>query len=260
VLRLMVRVVTIWDDKILLRKMVVAVLAIVICTAAGWALGSAVLSVGVGVGLAVLLYRVPEDSFERRKSAGDGRSVDSDHEDVDYLRILRARVDGDVETLIAALGDEIDASLAADFLGKLGAVSAIPALVPLLEATDPHQRASAVVALGTLNASIACERIMEIAEQDEVPWVRGWAIGALDNLSCDSEHLLLRALNDADIRVRRTAVVGLMNAGQPDAIPALRAARKAEHWFSRGIYRKAIRRLNRRSRRASSTNRSGRDE
>jgi HEAT repeat protein len=82
----------------------------------------------------------------------------------------------------------------------------------------------------------------------------------LRRVSCDSEHLLLRALNDADIRVRRTTVVGLMNAGQADAIPALRAARKAEHWFSRGIYRKAIRRLNRRSRRASSTNRSGRDE
>jgi HEAT repeat protein len=250
-LRLMVRAATFWDDSILLREVVAATVVMVICTAAGWALGSAVL--GAAVGLVVLLYGVVENLVERRRSAGDESSVDSDDEAVDYLKVLRARRDCDVETLIAALEDETDASLAADYLGEIGAVSAIPALVPLLEATDPHQRASAVVALGALKASTAGPRIMEIAEQDEVPWVRACAIGALEDLSCDSARLLLRALNDADIRVRRTAVVVLMNAGQPDAISALRAARKAEHRFSRRIYSKAIRRLERRSRHASST-------
>jgi HEAT repeat protein len=204
--------------------------------------------VGAGVGLALSLCFVAGGLAERRKVDIDGHpSVD-----VDHLRILRARRDGDVDTLIAALEDEIDASLAATFLGKIGAVSAIPTLAPLLEAANPHHRASAVGALAMLDDASACPRIMEIAERDEVPWVRACATAAVGELSCDGGQVLQRALGDPDVRVRRTAVVVLMNTGQSDAIPALRVARKAEHWFSRGIYRKAICRLKRRSGRSRS--------
>jgi HEAT repeat protein len=165
-------------------------------------------------------------------------------------KVRRARRDGDIETLVAALQDKTEASMAADFLGDIGAVSAIPALVPLLESTDSHQRAAAALSLGKLKASDACPRIMEIAEQDEVPWVRCCATLALGDLPCDSGELLLRVLGDADIRVRRAAATVLMASGQVDAISALNAARKLEHWFSRGIYRKATRRIERRSRRS----------
>jgi HEAT repeat protein len=165
-----------------------------------------------------------------------------------HRKLRRARREGDVETLIALLDDEIEGSLAATYLGDLGAVAAIPALAALMEATDPHKRASAVLALGKLDASDACPRIAKIAEQDEVPWVRACATQALGALPCDSGGLFIRALADSDIRVRRVAVVALMDTGRPAAIPELRAARKREHWYSRGIYRKAIRRLKRQSR------------
>lgn len=247
---LLVRCATIWDRSFLLRALVTSIVMVVISTVAGWALGSSVLGAGVGLGLA--LWGVKAGLAERRQTAVDEGALSTGSADVDDLRIPRARLDGDVETLIAALDDEIDASLAASFLGKIGAVSAIPALLPLLEAANPQHRASAARALATLNASTACPRIVEIAEQDDVPWVRACATEAVGDLSCDSGQLLFRALEDPDIRVRRTAVIVLMNAGQVEAISALRAARKAEHWFSRGIYHKAIRRLKRRSRRSRS--------
>jgi HEAT repeat protein len=166
-------------------------------------------------------------------------------------KVIEARRSGDVETLVAALQDETEASIAADSLGDLGAISAIPAILPLLDATNPNQRASAVIALGKLDASVACERVMEIAQDDEVAWVRAWAIEALARMSCDSESLLVHALQDPDIRVRRVTAEALMKAGKTDAIPALQAARKREYWFSRGTYRKAIRRIKRRARRTT---------
>jgi HEAT repeat protein len=242
----MVRVVTLWDDTLLLRQLVTASLVTAICAAAGWVLGSAVL--GAGVGLALWGYGVAQDWVERRTSVDDESPSASESTDVDYLRILRARVDGDVETLIAALEDEIDASLAASFLGKLGAVSAIPALVSLLEATDPQQRTSAVVALGTLNALTACPRIMKLAEQDEVPEVRSCATQAVGRLTCGSEQFFVRALDDDDRWVRAAAAEALVHAGGPDAIPALQAAGQRVNWFFRGIYRKAIRRIRGRAR------------
>lgn len=243
----MVRFAAVWDESFWLRALVSAVVVAIICTAVGWALGSPVLGAGVGLGLSLCV--ITGDVAERRKI---DIASSSGSADVDHLRILRARLNGDVETLIAALEDEIDASLAARFLGKIGAVSAIPALAPLLEATDPHHRASAVGALATLNDSTACPRIMETAEQDDVSWVRACAVEAVGELSCDSGQLPLRALGDPDIGVRRAAVVVLMDAGRSDAIPALQVARKAERWLARGIYRKAIRRLKRRARRSRS--------
>jgi HEAT repeat protein len=87
---------------------------------------------------------------------------------------------------------------------------------------------------------------MDIAETDEVPWVRAWATQAVGRLACDGEQLLVRALKDSDIRVRRVAVEALTNIGRPGVIPDLRIARKREHWFSRRIYSKAIRRIKRR--------------
>lgn len=164
-----------------------------------------------------------------------------------FWKVRRARRERDVETLVAALQDETEASLAADYLGQIGATSAIPALIPLLEASDPHQRASAALALGKLNASAACPRIREIAEQDETPWVRSCAISALGSLSCDTADLLVRALEDADLRVRGAAVTVLGESGQPDAIPALLAARRRDHWFAYRSYNKAIRQIKRRA-------------
>ena len=162
-------------------------------------------------------------------------------------KVRRARREGDVETLVAALQDETEASMAADFLGEMGASSAIPALIPLMEAANPYQRASAVLSLEKLNAVNTCPWIMQIAEQDDVPWVRACATQALSGLPCDAQELLVRALDDSDIRVRRVAVEALMKAGKSNAVSALVAARKREHWFSRRIYSKAIRRLKRRS-------------
>lgn len=103
-------------------------------------------------GVALYTYGVAQDWIERRKSA-DGSSPAFESTDVDYLKIPRARIERDVETLIAALGDEIEASLAAISLGKLGAVSAIPALVPLLEARDPQAAGNCWFVLSTIPIS-----------------------------------------------------------------------------------------------------------
>jgi hypothetical protein len=162
-LRLMVRAATVWDDTMWLRRLTAAVVVTVVCTVAGWVLGSAVL--GAGFGLAVLLYSAAEHWVERRRSTGDEVIVDADGDDVDCLGVVRARLEGDEATLIAALDDEIEASQAAVYLGEIGAVSAIPALVPLLEVPDPRRRASAVGALATLSALNAYPKIMKIAER-----------------------------------------------------------------------------------------------
>jgi len=163
-----------------------------------------------------------------------------------YVRVQQAKRDGDVETLVEALQDDVEGHLAARYLGDLRAVAAIPALMPLLNSGDPHQRASSARALGLMDASISCSRLSEVARTDAVPWVRACATEAVGRLSDHGRvDLLVEALDDKDIRVRRVAVVGLMNAGRPESIPALREARKREHVYSRRIYSKAIRRLNR---------------
>jgi HEAT repeat protein len=175
------------------------------------------------------------------------RSPDMPDEELAW-RVIEARRNGDVDTLIEALQDETQASIATDILGDLGVVSAISAIVPLLDATNPQQRAAAVRALAKLEASIACPRIMEIATTDEVPWVRAWATQAVGRLPCESEQLLVRALEDSDIRVRRVAVEELTVTGTQNVIPALESARKREHWFARRLYLKAVRRIRRRAR------------
>jgi HEAT repeat protein len=164
-----------------------------------------------------------------------------------FWRLRRARSEGDVETLQAALNDEIEAHLAAQYLAEIGAVSAVPALIPLLAAADPHQRAAGALALGDLNGLVACQRIMEIAQQDEVAWVRSCAIEAAGRLSCDGGPLFIRALGDADFRVRGAAAEVLIDVGRLDALPALRIASKRVPWLSRGVYRKAIRQIKRRA-------------
>jgi HEAT repeat protein len=165
-----------------------------------------------------------------------------------FRRVRRARKEGDAETLMAALDDEIEAKLAAKYLADIGATVAIPALTALLEAADPHLRAAAALSLGRLGAETACPRLMTMAEQDGVPWVRSCATTALGDLPCDSGDLFVRALDDSDIRVRRVAVIALMETGTPEAIPVLRVARRRERWRSRLIYGKAIRRLKRSAR------------
>jgi HEAT repeat protein len=171
------------------------------------------------------------------------------HDDLELSRrVRRARKERDADTLIAALDDEIEATVAARYLGEIGAIAAIPALTALLDAANPQHRAQAALALGTLKGEAACARIMRMAEQDDVPWVRACATEAVGHLRCDGGELLLRALDDSDIRVRRIAVVALMESGHADAIPVLRAARRREHWYSRMLYGKAIRRLKRAAR------------
>jgi HEAT repeat protein len=178
----------------------------------------------------------------------------ADHPDPQplYVRVQVAWRERDVDTLVSALGDEVEASLAVSYLGRMGAVSAVPAILPLLSADDPHQRAGAATALGQLDASVACPRLAELARSDEVPWVRSCATEAVGRLSCgDAGTLLLDALADPDIRVRRIAVVSLMDKGHHEAIPQLRTARRREHWYSKRIYSKAIRRLKRHAGRAT---------
>src|SRR5437868_2834684 len=96
-----------------------------------------------------------------------------------FQKVRAARRAGDTAFLIEALDSPIEASLAAGYLGELGAVEAIPSLLPLLASPNPHDRASAATALGQLGAAAASPLLGELAERDPVPWVRSWALGAL---------------------------------------------------------------------------------
>jgi HEAT repeat protein len=81
-----------------------------------------------------------------------------------------------------------------------------------------------------------------------VAWVRACAIQAVDQLSCsDGSAVFIDALSDRDVRVRRVAVTVLQRTGGAEVLAPLESARKADHWYLRRIYTKAIRKIRRRT-------------
>ena len=138
--------------------------------------------------------------------------------------------------------------MAAQFLGRIGATSAVPALMPLLDSDDPDRRAAAAMALGQLDAHDAADDLERLALGDPVGWVRSNAVEALRRLSAyDAGPVALQGLRDAHWGVRRVSAMTLTDSRQVGAIDALREAKQMEPWYARGIYRKAIRRLSRAS-------------
>jgi HEAT repeat protein len=162
-------------------------------------------------------------------------------------RILEARDRGDESYLIAALVDPDWRGLAAKSLGELRTAKAVDPLLRLLAASDPHVRASAATALGKIGSTDALPRLRELALNDEEPFVRSWAIGALGELRDPADvELVLPMLLDRSLRVRASAALALGRLGDPRAVEPLKAGRPrllrapAEWWLNHGIYDDAL--------------------
>jgi hypothetical protein len=158
-------------------------------------------------------------------------------------------VEGDIDYLVTALKDPEHRFRAARYLGDFAddpevRSRALPPLLRLLDAADPHVRTQASVTLGRLGALEVAPRLRELALDDPVPWVRSWAIGALRELGDEgARSVVIRSLADDDWRVRRSAIHALGALGGPESIEALKKAQRSDRWFRRRYYRRALRRL-----------------
>jgi HEAT repeat protein len=151
--------------------------------------------------------------------------------------VRNARKARDIPTLLTALRDPLLTALAARYLGEIGASEAAHQLIGLLDSDDPHIRANAATALGLLKEERAGDELLRIAQGDPVPWVRSWALGAHTSIAGSSGvSALLSALNDADWRVRRSALNGLATVADGRVLQRIALARKRDRLLKRPAY------------------------
>lgn len=168
--------------------------------------------------------------------------------------IWEARTRGDVSYLIdATRRDDEFQDVAAMFLGRLGDNAAIQPLLDLLVVSDPQVKTAAIRSLGQLRAREASPALFSLASDDPVFYVRAWAMQALAEIGePEVVPLALKALDDEDARIRRSAAIVLGRVGDESALGHLERARKRDKLFARGLYRDAenqIRRAKRLERR-----------
>ena len=107
--------------------------------------------------------------------------------------------------------------LAAEMLGKMGSLLAIPDLVERLSDADAAVRAAAIAALADLDArGIISQIVLELEDVDDLP--REQALAALLKLEVASSPELIRTLerllNDPSIRISAKAAVALIYIGE----------------------------------------------
>jgi hypothetical protein len=180
---------------------------------------------------------------------GSRRPADFDER---LRQLFEARRRGDTQYLIEALRRDRDVStLPAKWLAEDGITDAIPALVEMLDAADPHARWAAVAALDKLGPpEEARARLVEMARRDDDRYVRGRASAALGRYGGDDlTPLLLSVLADPDWHVSQGAALGLGRRGDLVALGAIRTRlrelrRSPLQWYlHRPAYREAIRDL-----------------
>jgi HEAT repeat protein len=155
--------------------------------------------------------------------------------------------EGDAGYLMRALTDPVTRSWAARYLGKLLAVEAIPPSSACCTRPTPHTRMAGADALGMLEAAEAAAPLAELAEEDPDEAVRSRAVTALGRIGDErTVPLLIRLLASPSRWVRMNAAEALGRFADESAVPAVRAAGRRESFFSRGVYRAAIRRMRRR--------------
>jgi HEAT repeat protein len=163
--------------------------------------------------------------------------------------LYSARQEGNVALLLEALRDPEHRFIAADHLGELGAREAIQPLINLLRAGDIGTRSSAAAALGRLEAHEAIPALIDQAryESDIVP--RSHAISSLGILGGNAARdVLVELLDDESILVRQSAARALGVLGDPETVEALQRAKRRERLYSRGIHRRAVKRIESQSR------------
>jgi HEAT repeat protein len=168
-----------------------------------------------------------------------------------FRLVLVARANGDSAYLIEALRDADVAarSFAARSLGKLGATESIPALRRLLNAANPRVRSAGAQALGRLRASEAVPDLISMAQNDPDLAPQTHAIWALAQIGDKrAQSVLVALLKSQSWLVRSGAAWALGLFADSTVLAALRKARKQDAWFGRWEYRKAMRRIRRRTR------------
>jgi HEAT repeat protein len=167
-------------------------------------------------------------------------------------RIQMARVANsrrDKSYLIEALADPDVRSWAARFLGRLGAVEAIPALLRLLRVNDPKTRSASADALGMLHALESVPDLISLSVSDPDVSVRTHAITALSRITDPrAQPALVTLLDDSNWMIRESAAHALGLIGDQNAIEPLKVAAANRRFFLRGTYRKAIREIRSRTR------------
>ena len=170
-----------------------------------------------------------------------------------HRELMTAERRGDTQRLLEALRDPEKRWWAARSVGNLGLREAVPHLMRLLDASDPDIRCVAIQSLAKLRAEEAADRLMAIAVEDEMDWVRSWAIDAVANLGAagqlgerDIVPLLSDYLHDPSWKVRASAAHGLGVLGDPRALDPLLQARRRERgiknrYLTRRAYKTAIR-------------------
>lgn len=160
------------------------------------------------------------------------------------LELPRARREGDVNALVAALEVPKLAPRATRYLIQLGATVAFPEIAKLLQSNDPACRAQAARAVGAFGDPSWRDQLEALSRPDPDPRVRSWALHSLATLlGSAARPSVSAALKDYDWRVRMSAAVALGNIGDPSDRIELENAKSVEPFWRRKRYRVAIRQL-----------------
>jgi HEAT repeat protein len=165
-----------------------------------------------------------------------------------FRAIRLAKLQGDVDTLVAALADPDYRTSAARYLADVGAEEAAPAVERLLDAGDPVVRAIAAKVLGRLGARGAVPRLIEVAERDPSDVVQSYAVEALRKLNDVRARPILEhivATHD-QVSLRRGAALALERVGNKRSVLVLNEALRREPLLRRLRYYRAIRAARRR--------------
>jgi HEAT repeat protein len=162
-------------------------------------------------------------------------------------RLMQAKAAGNIPVLVESLQDPDVRTIAASFLGDLGAKEAIPEISRLLSSSNPRTRSGAIKSLRKLHAVEQAPALLALALNDESSVVRSHAVGALETAGGPkAQQVLIEALNDPEPAVGWCAARVLGLIGDEQAIGPLKEGSARAHFLRRGAYRKAIRAIRKR--------------
>jgi len=151
---------------------------------------------------------------------------------------------GDSSELLKLLRHPDFRGVAARELSKRRVIEAIPRIVPLLTATNPYVRSSAARALGRFRVADSVDQLSSMAANDDVLFVREWALFAL---GCIGERplgagLIARAEKD-DVRVRAALTAALLCSPDLQQVTRGRDMLQGSGWRVRRRIRRMVKRI-----------------